>query len=161
MDWIPESEEATPQPDEPQEPIFHRRPYRLPLSNAQIILIALIIVGGRLIIDFGQRIVEGQQKIAQQRQLEAEIDALVQEQQNLLSAKAYYGSPAFIETWAHDEGKMVREGEVLVVPLYEEDESLEASATDSVVLRPPEPLLPWQVWWTLFFDAPPPLTGSR
>lgn len=159
---MPESEEVMPQPDEPQEATLRPRPYRLPLSNAQIILIALIIVGGRLVIDFSQRIVEGQQKIAQQRQLEAEIEALMQEQQNLLSAKAYYSSPAFVETWAHNEGKMVREGEILVVPLYEEDESAEASATGSpVVVRPPEPLLPWQVWWTLFFDAPPPQTGNR
>lgn len=164
MDFIPElpeSEEELPQSDESQEAVSRPRPYRLPLSNIQIILIALIIVGGRLIIDFSQRIVEGQQKIAQQRQLEAEIEALMEEQQNLLSAKAYYSSPAFVEAWAHNEGKMVRDGEILVIPLYEQNEETEASTLGSATIRPPEPLLPWQVWWTLFFDAPPPSTGSR
>ncbi len=166
MDLIPEppeTEEIAPQLDKPreQEVVPRLRPYRLPLSNAQIILIALIIVGGRLIIDFSQRIVEGQQKIAQQRQLEAEIEALIEEQQNLLSAKAYYSSPAFIEAWAHNEGKMVRDGEILVIPLYGENRGAEASVPDSTIVRAPEPLLPWQVWWTLFFDVPPPSTRSR
>jgi cell division protein FtsB len=166
MDSIPEPpepEEFASEPDEPreQETAPRLRSYRLPLSNAQIILIALIIVGGRLIIDFSQRIVEGQQKIAQQRQLEAEIEMLMEEQQNLLTAKAYYSSPAFIEAWAHNEGKMVRDGEILVIPLYGENGGTETGPLDTATVSPPEPLLPWQVWWTLFFDVPPPSTRSR
>ncbi|HEC21567.1 MAG TPA: hypothetical protein ENI95_01475 [Chloroflexi bacterium] len=129
------------------------RSRRLPLSNAQIILLALLMVGGRLIIDFSQRIVEGQQKLAEERQLEAEIEALLEEQQALEEAKSYYSSPAFVEDWAHDQGKMVREGETLVIPLYEWPEEQLA-----VTPAPPEespPLPSWLIWWTLFFDNPP------
>ncbi len=131
---------------------------RIRLTNWQIILIALVVVGGRLVIDFSQRIVEGQQKAAEQRQLEAEIAALVREQKDLEAAKAYYASPAFVEAWAHNEGKMVREGEVLVVPLYERAELATAS---SPVGQPASPsVAPWAVWWTLFFDSAPPFIGG-
>jgi cell division protein FtsB len=128
---------------------------RIPLSNLQIILIVLIAVGGRLAIDFSQRIVEGQKKINEQRDLEAEIDDLEREQQRLEAEKAYYSSTAFVEAWSHDEGKMVRDGERIVVPLYEDIPQQAQQPTDAPSAQ--EPAIPaWQVWWTLFFDDAPP-----
>jgi len=133
---------------------------RFPLSNLQIILIALIIVGGRLAIDFSQRIIEGQQKVSEQRALEAEISGLQKEQQRLEAEKEYYSSSAFVEAWAHDQGKMVQQGERLVVPLYED---IPASAQQgSTTSQAPKPIPAWQIWWSLFFDSPPlgNLSGS-
>lgn len=132
-----------------------RRLRRMSLSNPQIILIALIVVGGRLVIDFSQRIIEGQEKIAEQRELETELETLMREQRELEAAKAYYSSPAFVEAWAHDHGKMVREGETLVIPLYENPDQ---SVPVVTIPEPGGPLPPWQVWWTLFFDTPPPVS---
>src|SRR5262245_46833000 len=109
------SETSSPQPR--QRPI--RWWQRLPLSNLQIMLILLIVVGIRLAFDVSQRIVEGQQKIAEQRILEARIAELEREREMLEADKAYYSSPTYIEAWAHDEGKMVRDGEKLVVPVYQ------------------------------------------
>ncbi|NJR12560.1 hypothetical protein HC776_01345 [bacterium] len=67
-------------------------------------------------------------------------------------------SEAYVEAWAHSEGKMVREGEMLVflVP--------STYATPVPILNmgdvPVQQTLPrpenWQVWWSLFFDATPP-----
>jgi cell division protein FtsB len=131
------------------------RQRRLPLSNLQIILIALIIIGGRLAIDFSKRIIEGQDKVDEQRALEAEIAALEAERRQLEASKAYYSSPGFVEAWAHDEGKMVRDGERLVVPVYEDIP--EAPPEQRVSAPAAEPAIPvWQVWWTLFFDTTPP-----
>mgnify|MGYP001057915003 CR=1 FL=1 len=127
---------------------------RMPLANWQVILIVLVVIGGRLAIDFSQRIIEGQQKVAQQRQLEAELEALVQERKQLEAAKAYYSSTAFVEAWAHDEGKMVRDGEVLVIPIYEQ--AAQSTPTPAVPPSASPPIAPWRVWWTLFFDSPPP-----
>ncbi len=129
---------------------------RLPLSNLQIILIALIVVGGRLVIDFSQRIIEGQKKIAEERALEAEIRVLVAEQKALGEAKARYSSPSYIETWAHNDGKMVREGEVLVIPIYEQAGNPAESRADQASPGQAEPLPAWAVWWSLFFDISPP-----
>src|SRR5687768_2764075 len=95
-----------PLEDTPQTTGVSRR--RVPLSNLQIILIVLIAVGGRLAIDFSQRIVDGQKKINEQHALEAEIEELKRDQQRLEAEKAYYSSSSFVEAWAHDEGKMVR-----------------------------------------------------
>jgi cell division protein FtsB len=129
---------------------------RIPLSNVQIILIALIVLGGRLALDFSERIVEGQQKVAEQRQLEAEVENLRAEQRALEASKAYYSSESFVEAWAHDDGKMVREGERLVIPVFEgQAPALEAVAPDTETLVPP-----WHIWWLLFFDSPAPLGTS-
>jgi hypothetical protein len=106
--------------------------------------------------------VEGQTKINEQRDLEAEIDALEREQQRLEAEKAYYSSSAFVEAWAHSEGKMVRDGERIVVPLYQDYEEIQEQNTQQI---PPgseqELAIPaWQVWWTLFFDTAPPFLPS-
>lgn len=125
----------------------------LSLSNLQILLIVLIIIGGRLVIDFGQRIVEGQQKLAQQHLLESDIAALQLKQQQLEADKVYYGSPAYIETWAHGEGKMVRDGEKIVIPLYKGQPRPRLPQAPAG----PGPALPrWAVWWAMFIDEPPP-----
>ena len=63
---------------------------RLSLSNLQIILVLLFVIGGQMVIDFGKRIVEGQQKVTQQEALEAAIQMLQSEQQQLEEDKAYY-----------------------------------------------------------------------
>src|SRR5687767_9733821 len=130
------------------------RPRRILLSNLQIILVVLTVIGLRLMIDFSQRIVEGQQKVAEQRALEAEIDALLEEQQELEAAKTYYSSAFFIEVWAHNEGKMVRDGERLVIPIYEN--AAESPGQGAAEHENSTPIPTWQVWWTLFFDGPPP-----
>ena len=140
------------------------RPRRLRLTNWQIILIALIIVGGRLVIDFSQRIVEGQQKVSDQRTLEAEIATLEQDHKQLEADKTYYGSEAYVEAWAHDQGKMVRDGEVLVVPLYSRPTpAAGATATEAAPesQRTQATIPAWRVWWTLFFDSQPPFPTSR
>ena len=129
-----------------------KRPLRL--TNVQVILLALVVIGGRLVIDFSQRIVEGQQKVEEQKRLEAEIDSLIQEQEDLEADKVYYSSPAFVEDWAHDEGKMVRDGETLVVPLYQQSEE-PLPVTPPSVEPPVEKIPSWKVWWALFFEREP------
>ena len=148
---FPQSDRAT-QSDRAQ-----RR--RFPLTNLQIVMIVLIAIGGRLAIDFSQRIVEGQKKINEQHALEAEIDELEREQQRLEAEKAYYSSSGFVEAWSHDEGKMVRDGERIVVPLYED--TPEPTAQQTPTTSEQESAIPaWQVWWTLFFDTAPPFLSS-
>jgi hypothetical protein len=130
---------------------------RIPLSNLQIVLIALAIVGGRLIFDFSQRIVEGQQKIAEQRELESNISLLTKLQRDLQSDKAYHSSPAYIESWAHDQGKMVRDGEILVIPVYDK---YTQAGTALTTAEPVRSLPRWHIWWSLFFDDPIPLSSG-
>ena len=132
--------------------------WRIPFSNLQIILILLTIAGGSLVVNFRQRVVEGQQKLAEKETLEVEIELLLQEQIALEKQMEYYESPAFVEDWAHDQGKMVRPGETLVIPVYERQEQV----GDPVVIAAAEQSLPeWQLWWSLFFDGPPPFADEN
>jgi len=127
---------------------------RLSLSNLQIILVLLFVIGGQLVIDFGKRVVDGQQKVLQQEALEADIQRLQSEQQQLEEEKTYYNSPAYIQAWAHSDGKMVLPGEKIVVPLYKGQPRPKQSPLPET---PAAPLPKWATWWTLFFDTPPPV----
>ncbi|MCL4254107.1 MAG: hypothetical protein KJ043_10040, partial [Anaerolineae bacterium] len=94
--------------------------------------------------------------------VENEIEFLRQEQATLIAEKAYAESPAYVQQWARADGKMIRPGEILVVPI-------------SVGLPPtPTPIPPifedvqtspegpqnWELWWALMFDSPPPDLGG-
>lgn len=129
------------------------------LSGLQIMFAAILAIGLLLAINFSSRIAAGQPLQAAYERVQGELEALKREQANLLRERDYVLSDAFVEQWARDEGRMVREGEVLVipVPLVEAAQSVEAPTGPSVPVettpRGPEP---WHVWWGLFFDGPPP-----
>lgn len=154
------TQEATEQTEETPPPPrrrFNLRRVRIPLSNTQIILIILFLAGGRLIYDFSQRVVEGQDMVEEQIALEQEIIALEEENRALIAAEVYYSSDAYVESWAHDEGKLVRDGEVLIVPIYQQPPSQGLPApVDFVERTEVEAVPPWQIWWSLFFDTTPP-----
>ena len=151
------------EPDQPNQPETGPAPARrlsvrglwgrLSLSNLQIILVLLVVLGGRLVIDFYNRIIEGQTKVAQQEKLEQDIQQLQSEQQQLEAQKTYFNSPAYIQAWAHSDGKMVLPGEKIVVPLYKG----QPRPKQPVLPQAPAPPLPnWATWWALFFDDAPP-----
>ena len=148
--------ESSPAPQRRQRQTMPR--IRIPLTNVQIILIVLVIVGGRLVYDFSQRIVEGQEKIEEELALQAEIQSLELEQRQLETAKEFYGSAAYVEVWAHNEGKMVRDGERLIIPLYDQSSAPpDVFEIDNNNNTPAvESFKRWHVWWSLFFDIPPP-----
>ena len=150
----------SPRPEQPSRADRGARFWRVRLTNWQIILLALVVVGGRLVFDFSNRIIEGQEKITEELQLRAEIERLRAEQRELEAQKAYYSSPAFVEAWAHSEGKMVRDGEVIVVPLYERPTPSPPVASGRQP-KPSDPVSPWRIWWSLFFDGSPPLARAR
>ena len=152
----PTTDPVSPEPTtNSRQPIFR-------LTNWQIILILLVVIGGRLVIDFSQRIVEGQQKLAEQRALEAQIATLQTEQKSLEAARIYYSSQAYLEAWAHDQGKMVLDGETLVIPVYQQDAPDEKTTLATVPNPTAQQARPaWKIWWSLFFDTqPPPGTGA-
>ena len=83
---------------------------------------------------------------------------LLEEQQDLIEELSYVKSDAYVEYWARDEGKMIRDGEVLIMP--KSSGLPKASARSTVPLvefqtTAPEPAN-WELWWALFFRWPPP-----
>jgi len=136
-----------------------RRP-RQQLSSMQIVFAAILSIGLLLVINLSGRIARGQQMEAERVRLQATIDVLQEEQIALRQERNYAESDAKVEQWAHSDGKMVREGEVLVIPIPGQQPEITPTATPPAALaqaetdedREPS----WHLWWQLFFEGDPP-----
>ncbi|MEO8606690.1 MAG: septum formation initiator family protein [Chloroflexota bacterium] len=128
------------------------------LSGLQIMFAAILAIGLILGLNFTSLIASGQPLQELYQQVNGEIDKLQQEQSALIQERDFAQSDAFVAQWARSEGKMVMPGEVLVVPVPSGAQAEATAAPEPTVeieTRPPEPE-PWQVWWAMFFDSPPP-----
>jgi cell division protein FtsB len=128
------------------------------LSGLQIMFAAILAIGLILGLNFTSLIASGQPLQELYQQVNGEIDTLQKEQAALIQERDFAESDAFVAQWARSEGKMVMPGEVLVVPVPSGGQAETTPAPEPTVeieTRPPEPE-PWQVWWAMFFDSPPP-----
>jgi cell division protein FtsB len=144
--------------DDYPEDLPHRR-NRQQISSLQIVFAAILSIGLLLVINFSGRIARGQQTEAEHERLQATITVLEQQQVSLLKERDYAASDAAVEHWAHTEGKMIREGEVLVIPIPAGDVEPTAMPPAPILVATPapEPEPPKRhLWWNLFFDGQPP-----
>jgi hypothetical protein len=128
------------------------------LSSVQVMFATILAIGLILAINFSSRIAAGRPLQTAYERVLSEIEQLKVEQARLVAELEYARGDEFVESWAHDEGKMVREGEVLIVPVpsgASVEPTPDAQPTVAVETKPPEPE-PWLLWWGLFFDSPPP-----
>ena len=118
-------------------------------------IIAIVLI---LAINFTSRIAAGQPLQQTYEEVSAEIARLREEQAALIAERDFVRSDGYVEGWARDEGKLIRPGEVLYVPVpavgAEETAPAEVQMIE-VETTPPQPD-PWLVWWQLFFDSAPP-----
>ncbi len=150
--------EQPPPPNERRS----RRPRRL--SSTQVTFAVILAVGLMLAIQFSSRI-SGERDLNRIRDtIDDEIELLRQEQAQLIEQLAYVESDTYVEDWARSEGRMVREGEVLIVVVAAEDQATAQEAQPAVPPEELETTLPepasWQLWWALFFDSSPPEFGQ-
>jgi len=137
------------------------------LSSMQVIFAVILAMGLMLAIQFSTRITADRDLQSIQNRVEQEIELLRREQGELVQQLAFVESDAFVEAWARGEGRMVREGEVLVIPVPsnivapEQEEAVDVFTPDTIELETtlPEPEN-WELWWALFFDTAPPQFGS-
>ena len=128
------------------------------LSSVQVMFAVILTVGLMLALNFSSRIQADRDLQRIHEQVVQEIDFLENQQGELIQELGYVKSDAYVETWARDEGKMVKEGEVLILP-QSAGGSIE-TPTEPIILvdfetKPPDPEN-WQLWWALFFDIPAP-----
>ncbi len=127
-------------------------------SSAQLLIAVILTLGLFLTINFSSRIQLDRELQGIHAQVLAEIADLQIEQQSLAEELKYVKSDAYVEYWARDDGKMIREGEILIIPqALQSDEASPSPAVQLVefVTTEPEPEN-WQLWWALFFDGDPP-----
>jgi cell division protein FtsB len=134
-------------------------------SGIQVMFAAILTIGLFLAIDFSGRIANSQPMQQAYESVTLEIDQLREEQAELIALRDYVRSDAYVELWARADGKLIRPGDVLVIPVpasaqgIVQTESANAAANaialEDVQTTPPEPDT-WTIWWSLFFDQPLP-----
>jgi len=143
-------------PTQQTQPANRKR--RQQISSAQVMFAVIFCVGLMLALNFSNRIQADRELQRVHEQVVQEIGFLKHEQTRLTDELNFVKSDAYVESWARNEGKMVREGEVLVLPEVAAS-SVVATATPIPLAqfetKPPEPKN-WELWWALFFDSPPP-----
>jgi cell division protein FtsB len=129
------------------------------LTGLQIMFAAILAIGLSATITFTSRIATGQPILDAYRNVQVEIEQLRQQQADLLAERDYVRSDAYVENWARSEGKMIRPGEVLIIPVPAAadiaQEAPPAVVTAPIQTTPPKPEA-WKLWWALLFDGPPP-----
>lgn len=128
------------------------------LTSIQLMLAVALTIGLVLALNFSSRISLDRDLARIHADFSREIEALLARQEQLIAELDYVKSDAYVEYWARDEGKMIREGEFLILPQS-------VGATDYAPSPPrqwvefqttqPQPKN-WELWWALFFDEPPP-----
>jgi len=144
----PTTASALPQP---------RRP-RL-LNGTQVMFAVIVAIALMLAVNFSSRVTADRELRRVRDAVQAEIEQLRREQAALIERLNFVQSDAFIEQWARSQGRMVREGEVLLVlfPMMDAQPTpTEPAAVVQVAPLPTETPPTWHSWWALFFDAPPP-----
>jgi cell division protein FtsB len=126
-------------------------PGRPPLTLLQ--LLALIGVGVGLLIAFNlnRQLAESQRLRDAADVAATEAAVLRAENAALQTQVAYATTDAAVVEWAHENGKLVQPGEVLVVPVIPTAEPTPAPPLPALPPPPPN----WQLWWSLFFHAEP------
>ncbi len=129
-----------------------------PISSVQVMFAMILAVGLLLAINFGSRLSDSQPVREEYARILAEIERLEREQADLIALRDYVQSSVYVERWARDNGKMVRAGETLIIPVPS-GVVIEATPTPmlsaDVQTTPPEAPI-WTLWWSLFFDSSPP-----
>jgi cell division protein FtsB len=121
---------------------------KLGLSRLWIVLAA---VGGILLLgDLNRRMSNARQLERDTTALQTETSALETQQAELQTELEAAGSDAQVEEWARNQARMVRDGEVLVIPL-----PAEGVVTPTPQAAPSRGELPgsWEVWWALLFGG--------
>ena len=128
------------------------------LTSIQLMLAVALSIGLALALNFSSRISLDRDLARIHDEFSSEIETLLTRQEQLIAELEYVKSDAYVEYWARDEGKMIREGEFLILP----------QTVGGLVTAPnprrrlvdfettrPEPSN-WELWWSLFFDGPLP-----
>jgi cell division protein FtsB len=128
------------------------RPTRrgLNISVAQVILVLGVVFALTVIINFSARIQAEQRISSQASQLRVEVTALASTQAAQATELAFVSSDAYVAEWAHSDGHMIQNGEVLVVPVPASDVT-PTPAPKPVVVVPPTSN--FQIWMELFFST--------
>lgn len=139
------------------------------VNSTQVVFAIILAAGLTLAINFSTRISAGRPLQEAHTRIVAEIALLREDQARLIAERDRARSDAYVERWARDEGRMVRAGERLVIPVPTGSTLREASTRVSQVEAAsfadvetlPRRPANWTLWWALFLDHPAPDFSGR
>ncbi|MGD8813550.1 MAG: hypothetical protein PVI78_03650 [Anaerolineales bacterium] len=121
-------------------------------KKARLWLIVAAVLGIIILGDLNRRMTDARRLEQDTHLLQTEVGWLEAENARLETQIAGATSEAFIEAWAHSEGKMVRNGERLIIPIPSGD----FQPTPTPFAQVSEPSVnKWEVWWALIFGDQP------
>jgi hypothetical protein len=116
----------------------------------RIWIIVLVVIGIIIVGDLNRRMNDARRLERDAELLATEYAALATDTARLQTAVAMATSDEVVERWAHGDARLVRDGEVLVVPV----------SPDDVIPTPipgetdeKEASHPWEVWLALLFGG--------
>jgi len=115
---------------------------------SSIWIIACVIVGILILGDLNRRMANARRLERDAVQLETEVAVMATDRVQLMTSVAEATSESVIAEWAHDDAKLVREGESLIIPLPSTGQISVATPSPGHNLETPNN---WQVWWALIF----------
>ena len=125
-----------------------RRPRRRGSSKAWLVvavILAILILG-----DLNRRMANARRLERDARSLSTEVAQLAEENADLETRVAGATSDAMVEEWARTEGRMVQEGERLIIPVPAEGEVAEVTPAPAAPAERPSN---WEVWFALLFGG--------
>jgi hypothetical protein len=122
---------------------------RPPLTWPQVAGLFAVVVTLVIIVDFSQRLASSQRLVDEAGRAGTAVALLETERSALQTQVAYATTDAAVIEWAHESGRMVRPGEVLVVPVI--PTAVATPLPAPIVLPTPPPN--YVLWWEMFFSA--------
>jgi cell division protein FtsB len=119
---------------------------RLPTSG--IGLLILVLIGILILGDLNRRMVDARRLERDADILATQVSALETQNAVLVTQMARTTDDSLVIEWAHEEAKMVRDGEVLVIPITPPGGTPLPQATPTQTVAQPSN---WEVWWALIF----------
>jgi hypothetical protein len=117
---------------------------------------ALIVVGlgilTMLVMDFNTRMADLRRLNGKSIEVAGDATQLRHTEMALETQIAFATSQAAVEHWAYQEGRQVREGEVIIVPIGKSGNDPEFTPTPTQIAPSTNN---WETWLSLFMDSPP------
>jgi hypothetical protein len=118
-----------------------------------IAIVVGVAVVALLIMDFNSRMTEWRRLSLEKEDVAMQVTGLVQTRSSLQTQIAYATSPAGVRQWAYEDGRWVKPGDELIVPLAAPGEAVKPTPTPAPTFVP---LSNWQLWMSLFVDSDSP-----
>jgi cell division protein FtsB len=126
---------------------FLRRVKSIKVNHLRILMVVGIVVLVFLMLDFNNRMTELQRLSSDRDRLTTRVVQLTETIQDLNTEIAYATSDLAVDQWAREEGKMIKTGDVPIVPVSPDQVTPQPTQAPQAA---PHVVNNWDIWYALF-----------